>query len=256
MYAKSMLAYARAQVVAGAYEKQFRFVPVILAWLVAALPFTMELRVARFSNSPSMVEPEVSSKPRGEPLAILENPFRALMQAHAVVEPPKRAAMPLDSQQRAVTSHITRKYGVSTEVVGELVRTAYAAGKEFGIDPLLVVAIMAVESSFNPIAESVAGAKGLMQVIPEQHQARMKSFGIVSVLEPGSNILVGSSILRDCIRRAGGVRGGLQLYAGAYGDPDASYAQKVMAERARIENAMRQIRQQAAALARGATPAI
>jgi hypothetical protein len=228
-----MLAYARAQVVAGAYEKQFRFVPVILAWLVAALPFTMELRVARFSNSPSMVEPEVSSKPRGEPLAILENPFRALMQAHAVVEPPKRAAMPLDSQQRAVTSHITRKYGVSTEVVGELVRTAYAAGKEFGIDPLLVVAIMAVESSFNPIAESVAGAKGLMQIIPKYHLEKLADYGgEQAAFDPRVNILVGARIIREYLLMASGdLFTALQTYAGALGDRDAAYTHRVLNEK-------------------------
>ena len=157
---------------------------------------------------------------------------------------------------RQVADYLARRYRVASDVLDGLVDAAYLTGHQLGLDPLLILSVIAVESRFNSIAQSEYGAKGLMQVIPEQHQARMKSFGIVSVLEPGSNILVGSSILRDCIRRAGGVRGGLQLYAGAYGDPDASYAQKVMAERARIENAMRQIRQQAAALARGATPAI
>ena len=37
---------------------------------------------------------------------------------------------------------------------------AHAAGHQIGIDPLLIIAVMAVESRFNPIAESVAGAKG------------------------------------------------------------------------------------------------
>jgi len=173
---------------------------------------------------------------------------------------PDRAAVAADDSARGamrqVADYLARRYRVASDVLDGLVDAAYLTGHQLGLDPLLILSVIAVESRFNPIAQSEYGAKGLMQVIPEQHQARMKSFGIVSVLEPGSNILVGSSILRDCIRRAGGVRGGLQLYAGAYGDPDASYAQKVMAERARIENAMRQTRQQAAALARGATPAI
>lgn len=233
MYAKSMLAYARAQVSAGAYEKQFRFVPVVLAWLVAALPFTMELRVARFSNAAAMTEPEASTKPRGEPLAILENPFRALMQTNLAVDPPKRTALPLDAQQRAITGHISRKYGVSTDVVGELVRTAFAAGKQYGIDPLLVVAIMAVESSFNPIAESVAGAKGLMQIIPKYHPEKFAEYGGEhAAFDPRVNILVGVRIVREYLMMASGdLFTALQTYAGALGDRGAAYTHRVLNEK-------------------------
>ena len=233
MYAKSMFAYARAQVAAGAYDKQFRFVPVVLAWLVAALPFTMELRVARFSNAAALTEPVDSGKPRGEPLAILENPFRALMQTNVAVEPPKRVAIPLDVQQRAITGHISRKYGVSTEVVGELVRTAFAAGQQYGIDPLLVVAIMAVESSFNPIAESVAGAKGLMQIIPKYHPEKFAEFGGEhAAFDPRVNILVGVRIIREYLMMASGdLFGALQTYAGAAGDRSAAYTHRVLNEK-------------------------
>lgn len=178
-------------------------------------------------------------------------PFSAGLEAVAQEQPPEG-----NSAARAVADHLARRYRVASDVIEGLVDAAYLAGHKFGLDPLLILSVIAIESRFNPIAQSEFGAKGLMQVMPEHHQGRMKAMGVASILDPASNIRIGASILRDCIRRAGGVRGGLQLYAGAFGDPDAAYAQKVMAERSRIEQALRRFSQQATAPVRSPVPAI
>ena len=141
MYAKSMIESVHARAVAGAWSRHLGLVPVVMALTVAVLPFTLEPNFVRPSA------PSKSSAPRAGPM-MAENQFKGLVLASVIIAP-KRVALPLDAQQRAVASFITRKYGVSSEVVQELVRTAFAAGKQFGVDPLLVVAIMAVESSFN-----------------------------------------------------------------------------------------------------------
>lgn len=144
-----------------------------------------------------------------------------------------------DPKHRAAAEYLARKYKVALEAAERLVGTAFSAGQRIGVDPLLILAVMAIESRFNPIAESEMGAKGLMQVIPKFHPEKLAEFGgESSVLEPQTNILVGAQILREYIRKTGSVESGLQLYAGAAEDQTAQYAQKVMAERQRFEQAV------------------
>jgi len=142
-------------------------------------------------------------------------------------------------KHRAAAEYLARKYKVAVDAAERLVGAAFSAGHRIGVDPLLILAVIAIESRFNPIAESEMGAKGLMQVIPKFHTDKLAEFGGESaVLEPQTNIVVGTQILREYIRKAGSVENGLQLYAGAIDDPAAQYAQKVMAERQRFEQAV------------------
>jgi soluble lytic murein transglycosylase-like protein len=99
---------------------------------------------------------------------------------------------------------------------------------------------MAIESRFNPIAESWVGAKGLMQVVPRHHQDKLLEHGgEEAVLDPMTNILLGARILKEYIRRTGSLEAGLQFYNGALADPSSQYSQKVMAEKERLEQAVR-----------------
>ena len=138
-------------------------------------------------------------------------------------------------QHRTLAVYLSRRYKVALDATEQLVAAAHEAGSRMGIDPVLILAVMAVESRFNPIAESVMGAKGLMQVIPRFHQDKLVEHGgEESVLDPMTNILVGTRILKDAMRRGGGLMPGLQLYAGAFGDDGQQYALKVMAEKERM----------------------
>lgn len=226
MYAKSIIEYVHARAVAGAWSQHLYFVPVALALTVAFLPFTLE---PAFVKAPQL---NPTSERRAEPVAVANSLFQGRLLT-TFASAPKRAALPLDAQQRAVAGYITRKYGVSTEVVQELVRIAFAAGHQFGVDPLLVVAMMAVESSFNPIAESVAGAKGLMQVIPKYHLEKFADYGGENtVFDPRVNILVGARILREYLLTASGdLFRALQTYAGALADRGAVYSHRVLNEK-------------------------
>lgn len=141
-----------------------------------------------------------------------------------------------DSRYQALAEFLARKYKVSERVIFNIVTMAHHAGRQIGIDPLLIIAVMAVESRFNPIAESIAGAKGLMQVIPRFHTDKLSDFGgEASVFDPQTNILVGTQILKEYIVRTGSVNAALQMYAGALNDAEVSYTTKVMNEKQRLQ---------------------
>ena len=147
---------------------------------------------------------------------------------------------PLDPEQRTLATHLARWFQVDDEGTGLAVFAAYRAAGEVGLDPLLVLAMISVESSFNPAAESGMGAKGLMQIIPRFHLAKLKPHGGAdAVHDPESNIAVGTRILQEYVDRTGSLEAGLQQYNGASRDESGRYAGKVMAERSRLERVLR-----------------
>jgi Transglycosylase SLT domain len=145
----------------------------------------------------------------------------------------------LESPDASVAQYLSRRYHVADEAVRPLVLAAREAGRESQLDPLLILAVMAVESSLNPFAESEVGAQGLMQVMTSVHATRFGLDGdLHNALEPVANIRVGSAILSDAIRRGGSVERGLQLYVGAGNlRDDGGYGSRVLAEMARLKMA-------------------
>jgi soluble lytic murein transglycosylase-like protein len=155
---------------------------------------------------------------------------------------PAEAAKPVENSRfRALSEFLAKRYKVSQAVTFDLVSMAHAAGQQMGLDPLLIIAVMAVESRFNPIAESVAGAKGLMQVIPKYHLEKFREYGgeKYAVFDPETNILVGSQILKDYLARTGSLNSALQLYVGASDEEDVPYIDKVMTEKQRLQQVLR-----------------
>lgn len=142
---------------------------------------------------------------------------------------------------RGLAEFLSKKYLVSQEATESLVMAAFDAAGQTGLDPLLIIAVMAVESRFNPIAESVAGAKGLMQVIPKFHREKFLASG-GEVLDPKTNILVGATVLKEYIKRSGSLIAGLQMYAGAPNDPANGYSNKVIGEKQRLQRVVKQLR--------------
>jgi soluble lytic murein transglycosylase-like protein len=148
--------------------------------------------------------------------------------------------------QQALADFLSKRYRVSSEAVERFIRLAYSASQVTKLDPLLILAVMAVESNFNPIAESDMGAKGLMQVIPQYHQDKLKAphGGELNVLDPETNILVGAKVLREYASRTGGdYVAALGLYGGT--GPGNPYASKVLSERGRLEEFLRRALQRA-----------
>jgi soluble lytic murein transglycosylase-like protein len=164
----------------------------------------------------------------------------ATSETAAGVQPAREPAAE-NNPHRALSEFLSKRYKVSQAVTLDLVTIAPAAGHQNGDDQLLIIAVMAIESRFNPIAESVAGAKGLMQVIPKYHAAKFREFGgdKYAVFDPETNILVGSQILKEYIARTGSVSTALQLYVGSTTTDDDSYFGKVMNEKQRLQQVIR-----------------
>jgi hypothetical protein len=95
---------------------------------------------------------------------------------------------------------------------------------------------MAIESGFNPFAQSSVGAQGLMQVMTKIHSEKYDNFGgKFAAFDPVSNLHVGVKVLQECISRAGSVEGGLKYYVGAANmESDNGYTAKVLAEHNRL----------------------
>lgn len=151
-------------------------------------------------------------------------------------QPAPPAVNPDAARHLALAEFLAKRYKVSQDVTLELVEIAHAEGQASGIDPLLIMAVIAIESRYNPIAESVAGAKGLMQIIPKYHGDKLAEFGgEKAVYDPESNIRVGARILREYLSRTGNLGIALQMYAGALGDDNDTYTNKVLGEKQRLQ---------------------
>jgi len=142
----------------------------------------------------------------------------------------------LPKQQANVAYWLSRKYRVAPEPLSALVAEAYDIGPRNQIDPNLILAVMAIESGFNPFAQSQMGAQGLMQVMTKVHSDKYDSFGgKLAAFDPIANLRVGVNVLKECIVRSGSVEAGLKQYVGAANlDNDSGYANKVTAEHKRL----------------------
>lgn len=143
----------------------------------------------------------------------------------------------LPKEQANVTYWLSKKYRVAPEPLGVLVAEAFDVGERVRLDPTLLLAVMAIESRFNPFAQSPVGAQGLMQVLTRVHTDKYEDFGgRLAAFDPVSNLRVGALVLHDCVKRAGSIEGGLRLYVGAVTTDGSGYINKVMAEHLRIQS--------------------
>jgi hypothetical protein len=144
-----------------------------------------------------------------------------------------------DNRYRALSDSVARRYRVSQDMAYDLVHLAHTVGQQHGLDPLLIIAVIAIESRFNPIAESIHGARGLMQVIPKYHAAKLAEYGGEKALfDPVTNVKVGARILKEYIRLTGNLGIALQMYGGALSDGEDQYTTKVMNEQQRLKQAL------------------
>ncbi len=143
----------------------------------------------------------------------------------------------LPKAQANVAQWLSRKYRVAPEPLSVLVAEAFTIGQKQRLDPTLILAVMAIESRFNPYAQSPVGAQGLMQVLTRVHTDKYENFGgHMAAFDPVSNLRVGVKVLQDAIKQAGSIEGGLRLYVGAVTTDGADYINKVMSEHLRIQS--------------------
>lgn len=151
---------------------------------------------------------------------------------------PREAGSEID----ALATSLAKRYRVSSDAIRNVVATAYREGKRIGLDPLLIIAVIAVESRFNPFAESEMGAKGLMQVIPRFHKDHLENAATDSVLDPHTNIRLGARVLKEYIDSGGTEVAGLQRYNGSTGDESSPYVAKVLGEKQRLQQSVQRVR--------------
>lgn len=176
----------------------------------------------------------------------LQNRHQATQVADAGMTPEPtvvervRAADPtaLNQQQAAVTHWLSKKYRVAPEPLSVLVTEAWNVGSNVKLDPTLILAVMAIESRFNPFSQSPVGAQGLMQVMTRVHTDKYDHFGgNLAAFDPVANLRVGIKVLQDCVRSNGSIEGGLRCYVGAGGHGnDGGYVSKVMGEYQRLRS--------------------
>lgn len=173
--------------------------------------------------------------------ALMQAPAAMAAEAPAPLTPEAKAMLGNKKQQEFVTSWLSRRYRVARDAANMLVSTAYLTASEIKLDPLLILAVMAIESGFNPFAESPVGAQGLMQVMSKVHHEKFQDMGgAQAALNPVVNIRVGSQILKEYVQRAGSVEAGLKTYVGAAAfETDDGYASRVLAEYRRLKQVAR-----------------
>ncbi|HJV93926.1 MAG TPA: transglycosylase SLT domain-containing protein [Azonexus sp.] len=155
----------------------------------------------------------------------------------------EEVAATLNPRMRGALDYVSRRYRVSTEALQPIFATAEVVGRDLHLDPLLIIAVIGVESGFNPFSQSVFGAQGLMQVVPRFHKDKLpEEADQAAFLDPVTNVQIGAKVLKESIRRFGGLEDGLQQFGGAANDPDRRYSSKVLAEKQRLETAVQRLR--------------
>ena len=180
-------------------HNSFALIGLAVAFVVIALTARPDLRQAG--------EEQLMDWLRARQVQVLGMPVEPEASERATAANPKD----LPKEQAAVAFWLSKKYRVAPEPLSVLVAEAYDIGERAKIDPTLILAIMAIESSFNPFAQSSVGAQGLMQVMTRVHTDKYQSFGgHFAAFDPVSNLRVGVKVLQECIARAGSVEGGLR----------------------------------------------
>lgn len=228
MPAKSLPAYARVRVPTG-FAQYGRIITFGLVAVLAA---------ALFSNPVWRAEPT--------PQYAIAAAAVGSDESEPAVAPPRFLTAEAATKDAidALARVVARRYRISQNATREMIAAAYREGKRNGLDPLLIVAVMAVESRFNPIAESDMGAMGLMQIMPRYHTDKLDAANAGTVLDPATNIELGARVLKDYIRRSGSQTAGLQLYNGSPDDESTAYANKVLSEKERLREALARVRNQ------------
>jgi soluble lytic murein transglycosylase-like protein len=216
--------------------------PDITDQLKALSPFTLAnaQEPAQLAQGPLPAAPATLTLMPASPAAsVADAPNTVAANVHGS-ESNTRIAKPAATvrQQALVTNWLAKKYRVAGDATDMLVSAAYNTAQDIKLDPLLILSVMAIESGFNPFAESPVGAQGLMQVMSKVHVEKFQPLGgVKAALNPVANIKVGSLILKDYVTRGGSVEAGLKLYVGAAAfDSDFGYGSRVLAEYRRLKD--------------------
>lgn len=226
----------------------------LVAFVLLTTRFLTNLLIADFMRSPekpanffALVQALFKAE---EPVSIEENERRARPPIPSIA--PQADLVPLDkvdfrardkklirseADKMVVANYFAKKYDLDMLTMLGYVDIAVAAGGETRLDPLLLLAIISIESNFQPNAQSPVGAQGLMQIMPRIHAAKLKPYGGLSAaFKPDANVRIGALVIKQATALMGSLNGGLRFYVGA-AQPDVSdggFVAKVLGEYARL----------------------
>lgn len=218
------------------------FNPDLADKLISMSPFsdaTEEVQEAEAPATPALSDLMAPTAPVATVSALAGAAAASSVQQGAAAHPAPQALSPEERQflgnprqQKLVTNWLAKRYRVASDAADMLVSAAYLTARDIKLDPLLILSVIAIESRFNPFAESPMGAQGLMQVMAKVHHDKFQELGgIKAALNPVANIRVGSQILKEYVTRGGSVEAGLKSYVGAADMAnDGGYGIKVLSE--------------------------
>ncbi len=130
-------------------------------------------------------------------------------------------------QDRLVKEHQAKKKiynilsqyrtGLNSHKLRQTARVIHQEGKKYGYDPMLLVAIIKTESTFNNWAVSNVGARGLMQLMPVTareiaNETKLNWEGKRMLYDPLVNVKMGSYYLDKMDKKFGNLQLALEAY--------------------------------------------
>jgi len=140
--------------------------------------------------------------------------FTGLMASHdfvtepAVAKPQRRVELPADWPS-SVFHHLSgRTIPMEVSDLEGLIRIVEKTSARFHVNPLMVLAVIHVESGFNPYAISPAGSVGLMQLQVETAREIASRLDVPwttdeDLFRPELNVLLGTFYLKQLLDRFG-----------------------------------------------------
>ena len=152
-------------------------------------------------------------------------------------EPLAQTVQELLPEQAKVTHWLSRKYKIAPQPLSTMVAEAWQLGQLSQIPPTLILAVMAVESGFNPFAKGTQGGMGLMQIEPVAHAETLQQFGgRLAAFDPVTNMRIGARLLQASIQQGGSIEEGLRQYNRAAGQVNLGpYIERVLAEQKQLD---------------------
>ena len=208
----------------------------VAASLTLALVVLLGLGSLGSQSALAVSSPKVgadSKGPQTEPPLKVKSLSYSNFEREDLTKPFETEEQVIDRMETNAARFISEHYRVDREDASEIVEQAFISGKNHDVDPLLILAVIATESSFDPKAGSSVGAKGLMQVHAKVHAKRFKEFGgLKAVHEVEAGIEVGTQILKEYLNKTGSLKGALKYYVGAAKHShDGGYSRKVLSMR-------------------------
>lgn len=132
----------------------------------------------------------------------------------------------------ATSKIIAREGSIPLPLANKYAMWVYESSAQYGVDPLLVLAVMSVESQFNFRAVSPTGPIGLLQIAWSWHKDKVSKDAL---FDPKTNILVGTQILKEYRDISSTEAESLLRYNGSLGAESPKYAIKVLKTKSNFE---------------------